>query len=154
MVSASLTDLKSGLGPQARLLGLDLGDKTIGLALSDTRRTIASPLETIRRTKFQADADALLAIISEHHIGGLVLGLPLNMNGTEGPRVQSTRAFAANLAKRTDCAIAFWDERLTTVAAERVLLAADTSRARRKVLIDKLAATYMLQGALDRMAAL
>ena len=154
MVSASLTDLKSALGPQARLLGLDLGDKTIGLALSDTRCTIASPLETIRRTKFQADAARLLVLIDEHNIGGLVLGLPLNMNGSEGPRVQSTRAFAANLAKRTDCTIAFWDERLTTVAAERVLLAADTSRARRKVLIDKLAATYMLQGALDRMAAL
>lgn len=154
MATIALNELKTSLAPNARLLGLDLGDKTIGLALSDSRATIASPLETIRRSKFQADAARLLALIDEHDVGGLILGLPLNMNGSEGPRVQSTRAFAGNLAKRTPCPIVFWDERLTTVAAERVLLAADTSRARRKLLIDKLAATYMLQGALDRLAGL
>jgi len=135
-------------------LGLDLGTKTIGVALSDLSRTIASPMLTIPRTKFQGDADRLIALIAEHEIAAMILGLPLNMDGSEGPRCQSTRAFAVNLAKRTECAIAFWDERLSTVAAERVLIEADRSRARRKVLIDKVAAAFILQGALDRLAGL
>lgn len=153
MVVDSLTELVAGLGPGDRLFGLDLGTKTIGIALSDTTRRIATPLETIRRTRFQADADRLLELADEHAVGGVVLGLPLNMNASEGPRAQATRAFAANLMRRTNLPIAFWDERLTTVAAERVLLDADASRRRRSEVIDKMAAAYMLQGALDRLAA-
>ncbi|MGO8953660.1 MAG: Holliday junction resolvase RuvX [Rhodomicrobium sp.] len=133
-----------------RLLGLDVGTKTIGLALSDVMRQIATPLETIRRTKFTADAARLLALAKEHGAGGLVIGLPINLDGTEGPRAQSTRAFARNLAQLTDLPMAFWDERLSTAAAERALLEADTSRKRRAELIDKMAAAYILQGALDR----
>jgi putative holliday junction resolvase len=132
-----------------RLLGLDLGTKTVGLALSDVTRRIATPLETIRRTKFTADAARLLAICATHGVGGLVVGLPLNLDGSEGPRSQSTRAFVRNLAQLTELAIAFWDERLSTAAAERALLEADTSRKRRAELIDKAAAAYILQGALD-----
>ncbi len=141
----------SALPPEGPLLGLDLGDKTIGLALSDTRRQIASPLLTIRRTKFRADAEALLAEAKRHAIVGLVLGLPLNMDGSEGPRVQATRAFARNMAALTDLPIAYWDERLSTAAVTRTLLDADASRARRAALVDKLAAAYILQGALDRL---
>lgn len=137
-----------------RLLGLDLGTKTIGVAMSDLRRTIASPVETIAAKKFQANADRLVELIATHEITGIILGLPLNMDGTEGPRVQSTKAFANNLAKRTPCPISFWDERLSTVAVERTLIDADRSRARRKELVDKLAAAYILQGALDRLAGM
>ena len=137
-----------------RLLGLDLGTKTIGVAMSDLRRSIASPMETIARKKFQADADRLVVLIEEHQITGIILGLPLNMDGSEGPRVQSTKAFANNLAKRTPRPISFWDERLSTVAVERTLIDADRSRARRKELVDKLAAAYILQGALDRLAGM
>lgn len=135
----------------ARLLGLDLGTKTIGLALSDVGRQIASPLETIRRVKFQADAAALLKIAEKHAIAGLVIGLPLNMDGSEGPRVQSTRAFVRNLTPLTPLPIAFWDERMSTLAVTRTLLDADASRARRAEVVDKLAAAYILQGALDRL---
>jgi putative Holliday junction resolvase len=136
------------------LIGLDLGTHTIGVAVSDTGRRIASPLETIRRTKFGADASRLLAIAGARAIGGVVLGLPRNMDGSEGPRAQSTRAFARNLAALTELPITFWDERLSTVAAERALIEADTSRKRRSQVIDQVAAGYILQGFLDRMGHL
>ena len=138
----------------ARLMGLDLGTKTIGLALSDVERRIATPLETIRRTKFREDAAALLAHATKHAVAGLVLGMPLNMDGSEGPRVQSTRAFARNLAQLTPLPIVYWDERLSTAAVTPTLRAADASRARRDELVDKMAAAYILQGLLDRLAAL
>ncbi|MFT7060397.1 MAG: putative Holliday junction resolvase [Pseudorhodobacter sp.] len=134
------------------LAGLDFGDKTIGVAISDRLRSIATPTLTIRRVKFTLDAEALLKLVAEREICGLVLGLPRNMDGSEGPRVQMTRAFARNLSRLTPLPIAFWDERLSTVAAERALLEADTSRKRRKEVIDHVAAGYILQGALDRMA--
>lgn len=133
-----------------RLLGLDLGTKTIGLAVSDSRWSVASPLSTIRRTKFTKDAEALDLIIAEQSIGGLVLGLPLNMDGSEGPRAQATRGFLRNLDRRIDLPVTFWDERLSTVAAERALLEADASRAHRAAVIDNVAASLILQGALDR----
>jgi putative Holliday junction resolvase len=136
------------------LLGLDLGTKTIGVAVSDAGRRIASPLVTLRRTKLRPDADALLRLARENAAVGLVLGLPINMDGSEGPRAQSTRAFARNLAPLTALPIGFWDERLSTVAVTRTLLAADASRARRAELIDKMAAAYILQGALDRLSRL
>lgn len=132
--------------------GLDLGDKTIGVAVSDTRRSVATPVETIRRKKFGLDAAALLALLTEREVAGIVLGLPRNMDGSEGPRCQSTRAFARNLARLTEVPIGFWDERLSTVAAERALLEADTSRAKRAERIDHVAASFILQGALDRLA--
>jgi putative Holliday junction resolvase len=150
--AATLGEL-SALPPTGPLLGLDLGEKTIGLALSDTRRQIASPLLTIRRTRFRADAAALLAEAKRHAVVGLVIGLPLNMDGSEGPRAQATRAFARNLAPLTPLPIAFWDERLSTAAVTRTLIDADASRARRAALVDKLAAAYILQGALDRLRA-
>lgn len=133
------------------LTGLDLGEKTIGVSVSDTMQTIATPLETIRRKKFGIDAAALLKIIAGRQIGGIVMGMPFNMDGSEGPRCQSTRAFARNLERLTDLPIVFWDERLSTVAAERALLEADTSRKRRSEVIDHVAAGYILQGALDRL---
>nr|WP_281502728.1 Holliday junction resolvase RuvX [Aliiroseovarius sp. F47248L] len=133
------------------LAGLDLGTKTIGVAVSDRTRQISTPLETIKRTKFTADAARLLTIAKDRDLGGLILGLPRNMDGSEGPRAQSTRAFARNLERLTDVPITFWDERLSTVAAERVLLEADTSRKRRAEVIDHVAAGYILQGVLDRM---
>ncbi|MGG7643981.1 Holliday junction resolvase RuvX [Rhodovulum sp. YNF3179] len=133
------------------LLGLDLGEKTIGVAISDTLWSVATPLETIRRRKFTLDAERLLAIAGNREVGGLVLGLPRNMDGSEGPRCQSTRAFARNLSRLTDLPIGFWDERLSTVAAERALLEADTTRKRRAEVIDHVAAAYILQGVLDRM---
>lgn len=133
-----------------RLLGFDLGEKTIGLALSDAMQHIASPLETIRRTKFSQDVQRLKAIINEHEVVGLVLGLPKNMDGSEGPSCQSTRQFAKNLAQHIDLALIFWDERMSTMAVERMMTEeADLSRARRAQLVDKLAASYILQGALD-----
>jgi putative Holliday junction resolvase len=132
-------------------MGLDFGEKTIGVAVSDRRRSVASPLETVRRRKFTQDAARLLELAAAREIGGIVLGLPLNMDGSEGPRCQSTRAFARNLSGLTDLPIAFWDERLSTVAAERALLEADTSRARRAEVIDHVAAGVILQGALDRL---
>lgn len=141
--------------PQGRaIFGLDLGEKTIGVAASDLRRSVATPITVIRRTKFTDDAKALLAMVATRNIAGLILGLPRNMDGSEGPRAQATRAFARNLAKLTDVPIGFWDERLSTVAAERALLEADTSRKRRNEVIDQVAAGYILQGALDRMTYL
>jgi putative Holliday junction resolvase len=150
---SDVDEFRNLLAPGRRLIGIDAGTKTLGLALSDVTRTIASPLETIRRTKFAADARRLLALAAEHDITGLVLGLPVNLNGSEGPRAQATRAFARNLNALVDLPILLWDERLTTAAAERALLEADTSRKRRALLIDKLAATLILQGTLDRMRA-
>jgi putative Holliday junction resolvase len=139
------------LADGARLIGIDAGTKTLGLALSDVTRTIASGLLTIRRTKFSADAARLLGLAAEHGVGGFVVGLPINLDGSSGPRAQATRAFARNLAALTPLPILLWDERLSTVEAERTLLAADTSRRRRSQVIDKVAATLILQGALDRM---
>lgn len=144
-------DLAAALPPGARLLGLDLGTKTIGLALSDVGRSIATPLETLKRVKFGKDAEALLAVAAKYGVGGLVLGLPLNMDGSEGPRAQATRAFVRNLAPLTALPIAYWDERLSTAAVTRTLLEADASRARRAEVVDKMAAAYILQGALDRL---
>ena len=135
-----------------RLMGLDVGAKTIGVALSDLGRTIATPRLTLRRRKFMADAEALRGIIEENEVGGLVIGLPLNMDGSEGPRCQSVRQFAANLLGQIDIPTAFWDERLSSVTAERALLEADMSRKRRAEVIDKMAAAIILQGALDRLA--
>jgi len=148
-----ISQLKDAVPRGARLLGLDIGTKTVGLALSDPFWTVATAFETIRRTKFTKDAERLFAIVDEHKIGALVLGLPVNMNGTEGPRCQSVRQFAANLQKIRDIPIVFWDERWSTAAAERALLEADTSRKKRAEVIDKVAASYILQGALDRLAA-
>ena len=142
---------RARLGDGRRLIGIDVGTKTLGLALSDVGRSIASGLETIRRSKFKADAARLLALAAEHDVGGLVLGLPLNMDGTMGPRAQGTRAFQRNLALLTDLPMLLWDERLTTAEAERLLIAGDASRRRRAEVIDKLAATIILQSALDRM---
>ncbi|MBC8451859.1 MAG: Holliday junction resolvase RuvX [Rhodospirillaceae bacterium] len=154
MAIVEVIDLQKTVKRGARLLGLDLGSKTIGLAISDSGFMIASPLETIRRKKFTADALALKAIIDERQIGGLVLGLPKNMDGSDGPRVQSTRQFAANLLERFDIPIAFWDERLSTMAVERVLVdEADMSRRKRSAVVDKMAASYILQGALDLLAS-
>ena len=141
----------TALPPMQALMGLDLGDKTIGVAVSDTFWSVATPLETVRRKKFGVDASRLQALITDRRVGGLVLGLPRNMDGTEGPRCQSTRAFARNLSALTDLPIGFWDERLSTVAAERALIEADLTRKRRKEIIDSVAATYILQGALDRL---
>lgn len=134
-----------------KLLGLDLGTKTIGVAISDGMRYSATPLETIRRTKFTEDANRLLALIASNNVVGLVLGLPLNMDGSKGPRVQSTRAFARNLAQKTPIPIAFWDERLSTSAVTRMLIEADVRRDTRAEVVDKLAASYILQGALERL---
>jgi len=131
------------------LIGLDLGTKTIGIAISDGTQMIASPVETIARKKFKLDAERLLKLIADNHIVGIVLGLPRNMDGSEGPRCQSTRAFAKNVETLTDVPITFWDERLSTAAVERTLLEADASRKRRGEVIDKMAAAYILQGFLD-----
>lgn len=141
----------TALPATGKLLGLDLGTKTIGVAISDGMRYSATPLETIKRTKFTEDANRLLELIKENNPVGLVLGLPLNMDGSEGPRVQSTRAFARNLAQKTDLPIAFWDERLSTAAVTRTLLEADVRRNKRAEVVDKLAASYILQGALERL---
>jgi putative Holliday junction resolvase len=143
-----------GLLAPGRLIGIDAGTKTLGLALSDVTRSIASALETIRRTKFREDAARLLDLAREHAIQGFVLGLPANLDGTEGPRAQATRAFARNLNALSPLPILLWDERLTTAEAERMLIAADASRKRRADVIDKLAATLILQGALDRLRTL
>ncbi|TYC66082.1 Holliday junction resolvase RuvX [Stappia sp. BW2] len=147
----SLEDFMAAVPDRTRLIGLDLGTKTIGLALSDLGRGIASPMETIRRKKFTLDAEQLLAICAKKGVGGIVLGLPLNMDGSEGPRVQATRAFVRNLSQKTDLPITYWDERLSTAAVTRTLLEADTSRAKRADVVDKMAAAYILQGFLDRL---
>ncbi len=156
MPAANLEDLPCLVKPRTRLLGLDLGEKTIGLAVSDRGFAVASPLETIRRRKFTADAAALGAVIDEREVGGLVLGLPVNMDGSEGPRCQSVRQFAANLIEIAglELPIAFWDERLSTAAVERLLIEeADMSRRRRGQVVDKMAAAYILQGALDALGS-
>jgi putative Holliday junction resolvase len=139
------------LPASARLIGIDVGSKTLGLALSDVTRTIASGLTTLKRGTFSLDAERLLQLVREHQVAGLVVGLPANLDGREGARAQSTRAFVRNLAKKTPLPILLWDERFTTAAAERALLEADTSRRRRRALIDKVAATLILQSALDRL---
>lgn len=154
MIHPTLDAFLADLPPGRAIAGLDLGDKTIGVALSDLRLSIATPIEVIRREKFTLDAARLLQLLSSRGAAGIILGLPLNMDGSAGPRVQSTQAFARNLEKLTPLPIGFWDERLSTVAAERALLEADTSRKRRKEVIDQVAAGYILQGVLDRIAHL
>lgn len=154
MPVVSLPEIAASLPPGTRLLGLDLGEKTIGLAISDSGLSVASPLETLRRSKFTRDAEALRSVCRERAVGGLVLGLPVNMDGSEGPRCASVRQFAANLIEIAGFAlpIAFWDERLSTAAVERFLIGeADMSRRRRAQVVDKMAAAYILQGALDSL---
>ncbi|MFD2183146.1 Holliday junction resolvase RuvX [Rhodoplanes azumiensis] len=146
-----LVEIAPLLPERGALIGLDLGDKTIGVAVSDPDRRLATGVETISRKRFTEDATRLLALAAERRVAGLVLGLPLNMNGSEGPRAQATRAFARNLAKLTDLPIGLWDERLSTAAVERELIAADASRKSRKAVIDQHAAIFILQGALDRL---
>ncbi|HRK43167.1 MAG TPA: Holliday junction resolvase RuvX [Gemmobacter sp.] len=145
-------DFITALPRSGALAGLDLGTKTIGVAISDVMRGVATPAQTIRREKFTLDAEALLKLLSMREVAGIVIGLPRNMDGSEGPRAQSTRAFIRNLEKLTALPVLFWDERLSTVAAERALLEADTSRKRRAEVIDHVAAGFILQGALDRLA--
>ena len=147
----NLRDAVATVPAGARLMGLDLGTKTIGVATSDRTRMIATPIETITRKKFTQDAERLLAIIAAENIGLIVLGLPVNMDGTEGPRCQSTRAFARNFAKLSPVPVVYWDERLSTAAVERMLIQADASRAKRDQVIDKLAAAWILQAALDSL---
>ena len=151
MIYDDTADFIAALPPMQALIGLDLGEKTIGVAVSDSFQSVATPLETVRRKKFGVDAARLAEIITERRIGGLVLGLPRNMDGSEGPRCQSTRAFARNFDRLTPLPITYWDERLSTVAAERALLEADTTRKRRAEVIDHVAAGYILQGLLDRL---
>lgn len=140
-------------GPGQRLLGLDVGEKTVGVAVSDTTLTIASPVETLRRGKFTADVERLTKLVADQKVGGFVVGLPINMDGSQGPRCQSVRAFANNLLAKIDLPLTFWDERLSTAAVTRTMLDADLSRARRAELVDKLAAAYILQGYLDHLKA-
>jgi putative holliday junction resolvase len=147
----TLQELAADLPAKGRLLGLDLGTKTIGLALSDVERRLASPLETIRRVKFTKDAELLLAAGRKFDVQALVLGLPLNMDGSEGPRAQATRAFVRSLTPLTDLPCCFWDERLSTAAVQRDLIASDVSRAKRAAVIDQMAAAYILEGALARL---
>ena len=151
MSLVTMQDLKSAIVPTARLLGLDLGEKTIGLALSDTLLTVATPLQTLKRGKFTGDAAVLDVLIDKHGVGGLVVGLPLSLEGKSGPAAQSARAFARNFARRSDIPIALVDERFSTAAVTRTLLAADASRKRRAEVVDKMAAAYILQGALDML---
>ena len=147
----SLADLAPTLPRHARLMGVDLGSKTIGLAISDVERRIATPLETIRRVKFTPDAERLLQLFDTHQIAALVMGLPLNMDGSEGPRVQSTRSFVRSLTAMRPVPIVYWDERLSTAAVTRSLIEQDASRAKRAEVVDRMAAAYILQGALDRL---
>ncbi|MGR3511616.1 MAG: Holliday junction resolvase RuvX [Paracoccaceae bacterium] len=152
MIAEDWGAFREALPATGPLIGLDLGTHTIGIALSDGLRHVATPIETIKRKKFGLDAKALQVHLEENSVAGIVLGLPLNMDGTEGSRCQATRAFARNLDPLVTCPIGFWDERLSTVAAERALLEADTSRRRRAEVIDHVAASFILQGALDRLA--
>tara|TARA_R110000787_G_scaffold133579_3_gene245964 strand:- start:1574 stop:2065 length:492 start_codon:yes stop_codon:yes gene_type:complete len=152
MIIDGIAEFAAALPPMQALIGLDLGEKTIGVAVSDSFLSVATPLETVRRKKFGLDAARLVEIITDRRIGGLVLGLPRNMDGSEGPRCQSTRAFARNFDRLLPLPITFWDERLSTVAAEKALLEADTTRKRRAEVIDHVAAGYILQGLLDRLA--
>jgi putative Holliday junction resolvase len=151
---ATVEVLAAALPPKGRLLGLDLGTKTIGLALSDVERRLASPFETIRRTKFSADAEALMRRVREHEICGLIVGLPLELDGKAGPRAQATRAFMRNLASLAPPPHAYWDERFSTALVTRELIAQDASRAKRAKVVDRMAAAYILQGALDRLGRL
>lgn len=150
-MSDDLSNTLKAIPATGKILGLDLGTKTIGVAVSDAMRYSATPLETIKRTKFTQDAERLEQLIASNHVVAIILGLPLNMDGSEGPRVQSTRAFARNLAQRVALPIAFWDERLSTSAVTRMMIEADLRRDRRAEVVDKLAASYILQGALDRL---
>jgi len=150
----AIEDLPPHLGRDARLLGLDVGTKTIGMALSDVTRSVATPFDTIRRTKFTVDAKTIREVVEKNQVGALVIGFPLNLEGSEGPRAQSTRAFARNLAAHVMVPMVFWDERLSTAAVERHLIEADVSRKRRAELVDRMAAAYILQGALDRLRRL
>ncbi len=153
MIYPDIASLRAALKSGSRLLALDLGEKTIGMAVSDPMFSVASPVDTIRRGKFTADAKTLLALMDARNVGGLVIGLPVNMDGSEGPRCQSVRQFATNLMAIRDTAIAFWDERLSTAAVQRFLIGeADMTRKRRGEVVDKMAAAYILQGALDRLA--
>jgi len=152
MTIQTFEPFRAALPPYGRLLGLDLGSKTIGMAMSDATRFIASPLSTIARTKFTKDAEILLAAVDKHEIAGLVMGWPVSMDGTEGPRCQSTTQFARNLLALRDLPILLWDERLSTAAVTRTLLEADSSRKRRAEVVDKMAAAYILQGALDALS--
>jgi putative Holliday junction resolvase len=154
MAVVDLTNLKGSLAQGGRLLGLDVGSKTIGLAISDSNLRVASPLEVIRRAKFAADAKQIGRVIAERSIGGMVIGLPIGMDGVEGPRCQSVRQFAANLLGVVDLPVAFWDERFSTIGAERPLREAEMSHRRRADVIDKMAAAYILQGVLDRLGNL
>lgn len=147
-----MSEFKAALPKTGRLLGFDLGTKTIGLALSDLGRQIATPLETLKKGKFSKDLIAIEGLVKTHDIQGLVMGLPMNMDGTQGPRAQATRAFARNLDTHFKLPLIYWDERLSTAAVTRTLIDADRSRARREELVDKMAASYILQGALDRLA--
>ena len=149
-----LAEIRPRLQRFDRFMGLDLGTKTIGLALSDVERRIASPLATIARTKFTKDADIMLARAAEFQVAAFVIGLPLNMDGTEGPRAQATRAFVRSMAQKTQIPFVFWDERLSTAAVTRELIARDVSRAKRAEVVDRMAAAYILQGALDRLRAI
>ena len=148
---AGLAELAPRLKRFDRLMGADLGTKTIGLALSDVERRLASPLETIQRRKFTLDCERLLALVAQYEVAALVVGLPLNMDGSEGPHAQATRAFVRNLARATPLPILFWDERMSTAAVTRELIAQDASRAKRALVVDRMAAAYILQGALDRL---
>jgi putative Holliday junction resolvase len=150
----AIEDLPPHLGRDARLLGLDVGTKTIGMALSDVTRSVATPFDTIGRTKFTADAKTIREVVEKNQVGALVIGFPLNLDGSEGPRAQSTRAFASNLAAHVEVPMVFWDERLSTAAVERHLIEADASRKRRAEVVDRMAAAYILQGALDRLRRL
>ncbi|MGD9539354.1 Holliday junction resolvase RuvX [Methylocystis sp.] len=154
MRATTLEDLAALLPAKGRLMGLDLGTKTIGLALSDVERRLASPLDTIARAKFSQDAASLLKRAADFEVCALIVGLPLNMDGTEGPRAQATRAFMRNLTKTEPLPFAFWDERLSTAAVTRELIAQDASRAKRAEVVDRMAAAYILQGALDRLKRL
>jgi putative Holliday junction resolvase len=152
MTVRKLIDFTEVLPPNRRLLGLDIGEKTVGLALSDISRTVATPMETLVLKKFSKTAVQLLDICVEHEIAALIIGLPVNMDGTEGPRCQSVRQFARNLEAHFDMEMAFWDERLSTVAVTKTMIEADMSRAKRAENVDKMAAGYILQGALDFLA--
>jgi len=154
MIYEDVSEFANELQSNNSLIGLDLGTKTIGVAVSDTILSVATPIKTIKRKKFSTDADQLLEIISIKNCCGVVVGLPKNMDGSEGPRAQSTRAFARNFSAKTQLPITFWDERLSTVAAEKALLEADTTRKRRAEVIDHVAAAYILQGFLDRLKIL
>ena len=154
MIHEEVSAFANTIQPNHSLIGLDLGTKTIGVAVSDTILSVATPIKTIKRKKFSIDAELLLNVISNKSCCGVIIGLPKNMDGSEGPRAQSTRAFARNFSVKTNLPITFWDERLSTVAAEKALLEADTTRKRRAEVIDHVAAAYILQGFLDRLRVL